>query len=592
MIARNEPTILTTIERRAREAPQAIACYHADADRVWQPMERQALWDAVVVQAHRLQALGLRKGDRFGICAATSLRWQILELAVWAAGGVVVALDPYSCREALAHALSLTEPSMVFVDGPKQMERIQGLSLADMPRLLTEADCFNKPAPEPVAMTLPRVRPDDAAIIILTSGTTGDAKGIQYTHGQLMAGCNAIIQAFPGHGTDDATICWLPMAHLFQQVMNLVALKAGIRLFFVENPREIMDAVRTARPTFLIGVPRLYEKIHAGFQDRLRALPRTLRRLVMASLDRRTHPRISETAAGRTSVSDRLLDWVIDHTLLRALRRMMGGRIKFMITGSAPMPLHILEFFHGAGLLILEAYGVSENVIPIACNRVDDYRFGSVGKVLVENRVHLAGRGEVVVRGPGVAVGYYSQEGVRARAEGATYSTRDCGYFDDDGFLYLRGRLSDTIKTSTGRRIAPARIEALLTQSPLIGQTLVTGHGRPHLVALVVPENQACSHAEMERELARINQELPYYEQVRAFALLPQPFSVSAGEMTTSLKIRRAAVEGKYRRNIDRLYREASEPVATERHQSIGVGFGSSISTTRAGMYPSRAPRA
>jgi long-chain acyl-CoA synthetase len=377
----------------------------------------------------------------------------------------------------------------------------------------------------------PALTGDDPATIIYTAGTTGASKGIEYTHAQVLIAVRAIADLYPELSPGEPTLCWLPMAHQYQRMMNLVALSRGMVTYFVEDPREILNYLPDVEPTLFLAVPRLLEKL----QDCMTADP------------------------------DAFRGW--------------GRKNKVLITGSAPTPPRRLEFFHALGVVIYEGYAMSENTVPLSASTLRGWRLGSVGKPVPPNEIRLADDGEILVRGPGVFRGYYREAGPSDRftADGF-YRTGDVGRFDDDGFLYLTGRKAEIIKTSTGRRIAPTRVEEVYRQSPYLDHVVVFGNDRTHLVALITLKPDAVAQALtaaalpvpapagmaalpfvrelVGRELETWGQALAPHERARAFAILPAPLSVADGELTPTMKLRRAAIAARHAALVERLYAE------------------------------------
>jgi len=593
-------TVPELLCRRVEETPHAAAVYRRLGARQWAGTTWSELEDQVQRLAAALKRLGVRKGDRLAIYARTCPKWQVAELAGLLAGAVVVGVDAHASAEQVAYVLRHSGAKFMVVDEADKARQIpegirRGLALviamessADGPR---DGDCRlwdevfgGAPLPgDGDAVSFPALTGDDPATLIYTSGTTGRPKAIEYTHHLLLVACQAIARAVPELGPADRLLCWLPMAHLFQRMVNLTAIVHGTQTYFVEDPREIMTSIGEVRPSLFVAVPRFYERLYEGIARRLARQPRWMAWITRTAL------RAGAAHAGRARRGERpspgqwLWHAVLDRLVLRKIRAAMGGRIKFMITGSAPTPAWLLEFFHSVGLLMLEAYGISENTVPMAMNLPEDYRFGSVGRPLPGNEIRLAPDGEVLVRGPGVFCGYHEadDEGRRFTAEGF-YRTGDLGHLDEEGFLYLTGRKAEIIKTSTGRRISPARVEAAYAQSPLMDQVVVFGNARKYLVGLLVLRRSAVEEALAEtgvdvaasdgnihqlpatealvhRELDRWGRELAPHERIVDFAILPEPLSVARGELTPTLKVRRGRVAELYSHLIDPLYGEPCE---------------------------------
>ncbi len=552
---------------RAETTPALIACRRRTSPGAWEPTAWGRLWHTVRAAAAALRGLGLAPGDRLAVCAPTCEQWLVAEMAGLLAGAVVVGIDAHAPAEQARSVLAHAGAAGLVVEGPAALERFSDTDRAALkfvvslspaagavgwPNLLAPRPPFDGPGPAP----------DEPAALIYTSGTTGTPKGIEYTHRQLMTACRANLETFPPLFPGESAVCWLPMAHLFQRTINLVAVARGVTTHFVEDPRQIMACVAETAPAAFTAVPRFYEKLYEGIREKLDGLSGVKKRLADAAL-------VAGDEWSRCLRDGRTPSWslrarhaVLDRLVLRTVRRVMGPNLRFLITGSAPTPPWLLEFFHGVGLLILEAYGVSENAIPVAANRADAFRFGSVGRPMPGNEVRLAEDGEVHVRGPALFRGYYREPRDAALfTPDGFYRTGDVGRFDDDGYLYLLGRKSEVIKTSTGRRVSPAAVEAVYRRSPLFDQVVVFGDGRKHLVALVVLKAPA-DDGQVRRELEEQGRALAPHERVRAFAVLPEPLSMAHGELTTTLKLRRDRVAARHRDRLERLF--AEEPAAVE----------------------------
>lgn len=555
-------TCSSTIPELLHQRIQASACAIAYRRRLgpgtwigttWQELARQ-----VASLSAGLQRCGLRPGDRLAILARPSPEWLITELAGLHAGAVIVGVDPGAPPEQLAQVLAGARA--LFGAGVDLLARVPLQTLARLDFLVrgdqvTEAPlhcpafAWHDLAQEaPVAPT--RCAADDPATLIYTSGTTGTPKAIQYSHRQLLLACGAIAEAFPHFGPADDTICWLPMAHLFQRMLNLAALERGVTICFVENPREILDCIREIEPAALVAVPQFLQKLYDGMQRHLAEQPAWKRRLIQAA------------CAGRgRSLLSHVRHAVLDRFILRRLRRVLGRRLRCLVTGTAPTPAHVLDFFGQIGMPVLEAYGLSENAVPMATNRLDACRSGSVGRPFPHNELHFAPDGEILVRGPGVFNGYCGEGPTPGQfTRDGFYRTGDLGRLDDDGFLYLSGRKHDLIKTATGRRIAPARVEAVYRQIPEIEHVVVVGNSRPFLVGLMSLRPDLREKApdrvrhRIQAAMDALASQLAPAERLRRFAILPEPLRVETGELTPTLKLRRRCIETRHAGLIDSLY--------------------------------------
>lgn len=613
-------TIPDILRTRVETSATAVALYYQPQGQEWQPLVWEDYWRSTQSLAFALKQLGLDKGDRLGMLAPTSVEWELTHMATMAVGGILVGLEPHDMPERLQRIASHAGlNALVVQDGAllrklpaeflRQCKFIITLEKNPEPRrglTLVTWESLVHAGKDSLALPEALPAPADPATIIYTSGTTGDPKGILYTHQQVALACASIVGTFPHVQEESRFLCWLPLANLFQRIVNLWATACGGTNYLVGDPLRVLEAVRSVEPDVFIGVPRFYEKLYAGIQARIAQQPMWRQKLT----------RLAITMSGRhaTYVRQRrtpppglgLLRQLSDALVLRDLRQVMGSRLQFMISGSAPIPVWLLESFHALGLLIVEAYGLSENIVPMAINRVDDFRFGSVGKPVLRESIRLGPEGEVMVRGPGVFAGYYQDTSSRTSfTPDGFYLTGDYATFDDAGFLYLQGRSSEIIKTSGGRRIAPVGIEAKLREIPYIDQAVVIGAGRKCLVGLLTIDWQllaartkaaALQRSEVSHEalppealsesvralivtdIQHHVSRLPRYEQPAGFVVLRGGFSVDGGELTPNMKLRRGAIETKYAPCIETLYDDcdrvgnaASEPPVS--HSELVVRY-------------------
>ncbi|MBK8576191.1 MAG: AMP-binding protein [Elusimicrobia bacterium] len=360
----------------------------------------------------------------------------------------------------------------------------------------------------------------------------------------MLLAAQSILAAMGPFKKDDRTLAWLPMASPFQRNMNLAALLAGIPLYFQSDPKQLLQTIKEVRPTLLIGVPRVYEKIYLGVLEKLGRLPLGMRWIMKALLNG------AMALAPRSSKERDRLSWPrraglkLLRRLFRPVVNLLGGRMRFMVTGSAPCREDVLLFFHALGIPLLEAYGVSECAVPLSLNRPNDFKIGTVGRPLASNNLNVEG-GEIEVDGPAVFKGYENQSTQTNLTSGKYLSTGDVGKLDEEGYLRLVGRKGDLIKTSTGRKIAPAAIEQKLMKYLGAEQPMVVGEDRPYLVAIVCYAGGMTAEQKesFEKNLAKMNEGLADYERVRRCVVLDRLFSLERGELTRTLKLRRAHIE-------------------------------------------------
>lgn len=586
-------TIPGLLEARVEQSPESIAHCARDLNGTWRPTTWKRLFSEVSRVAACLEEVGIRRGGNIGIMAHTSRMWECLHIAISQSGGVVVGIDPYDTDDHVNEIAGRAKLSGLVIDHASLMNRISDRNRSNLDFIL----CLHHEAGTPGVKNLfflddllkedmrrsagsfPRIEGADPATIIFTSGTTGSPKGIMYTHEQVTLSCRSIVEIFYDMREVNGVnlVCWLPLSNLFQRLLNLCAISIGASLYFVENPREIVRHLPLIKPHVFIGVPRFFEKLYDGVREEIDKRPWWVRTLINKALDvGALHSRACrerQPLGGSTE----LLYHIAEHCVLKHLReRIVGANLRYMISGSAPMPEWLLERFHALGILILEAYGISENVIPIAINRPHAVRFGTVGKQLGKNEIKLRDDGELLVKGPGLFSGYYNDQSAPGLLTPDGYlATGDYAMIDENGYIALIGRKSEIFKTSTGRRIAPAGIEAHLLRIPYVEHAIVLGAGEKFLVALLsINRSMLPAQAHVSDSLGDGNEEfipvaaydtitrdvmrevdpLPNYQQPVGLLVTARSFTVSGGELTSNLKLRRAKIVQKYQDQIHALY--------------------------------------
>ncbi len=571
-------TVPEMLHQRVAASPEATAFCSEQADGGWTPIA----WREFKAETQRLAAgllrHGLAKGDRLALIAPVSLEWELLHHAALSIGVVVVGLDAHDlparvalmCETADVTAVATTHRGILSALKPERQRRLRfvvllpvsggssDLAAAAVPALTLEqlkqmdgAALTDSTAPPPA--------PDDTATIIFTSGTTGDPKGIAYSHAQVCLAIDAISDAFPFVGPGSHLLCWLPLSNLFQRMVNLAGMRRGAASFLLGDPRRVMNVVAHVSPDVFIGVPRFYEKLYQGIQARIRALPPAQRWLTQWSWAVARRVTAGQLAGKPTPAALRLAHRLLDRAVLSRVRGVMGARLRCMVTGSAPMPEHLLYEFHAIGWLLLECYGLSENVLPMAMNLVDDFRFGTVGQPLAGNDIRVSEDGSIAVRGPGVLCGYLGATTPvhPMRSEDDYYQTGDTGSIDEAGYLRLQGRNDDVVKTSTGQQIELLAVEAVLRSVEGLADAVVVAQGRKYPVAICTTDRDISNSESMRNLKIDIAENLRSIHPSRrpcAILMINREFSVSTGELTSNLKVRRKIVESRFSKEIDVLY--------------------------------------
>lgn len=576
-MSRREPAPITAdtlpglLAERARHTPASPAQRALGPDGTWRATSWRGYFDAASRAACLLRELGLKPGDRIGIMALSSPEWDIAQMGALAAGATVVGIDVHEHDARLAAMLDMARITALVVGEERMLARLPGtardrlrfvISLAPVTGASGAAH-WNMLMENALADTqwVSQAAPDNHALIVFTSGTTGAPKAIAYTHRQVCLACDSILEAFSDIQAGSRLACWLPLSNLFQRMINFCAIARGGETYYVADPRDIMRHLPRIAPQVFIAVPRFYEKFYAGIRARMQSGPRWRRRLFEIAMDNARMLAIARCSGSRRAPLRRLMHALLDTVVLRRVRATLGGHIRFLVSGSAPMPNWLLENFDALGMPVYEAYGMSENIVPISANRPGAIKPGSVGQPLRHNEIRIAEDGELLVRGIGVFSGYL-EEPPAARTVDGYFPTGDYAQQDPSGFITLTGRKSDLFKTSTGRRIAPAGIENRITQLPYVEQAVVIGANKPFLIAIAwIAGDRFAAEGGLQQAAARIQTdiraavaELPDYQQPAGLVLSARMPTVERGEVTPNLKLRRKQIETNYAAEIAHIY--------------------------------------
>lgn len=529
----------------------------ADTALRWQSIDSHWLdlsWDAFLGQVRslslHLMASGMKPGDHVVLALPCSAHWEIAHHAVLGAAGVVVGLDAHESDGNLQHMLGLTQPRVLICADAAWAKRLRALLppshhlvltlTLDSPQwqTFTMADGL---APEGVPW--PRAQASDLATTIFTSGSTGLPKAVSYTQAQMCLAVDAITEALGSLPPGGNFACWMPLSNLFQRIANLWALMRGTEVWCIASPTAVLKASRKVDPVIFIGVPRFYDKLLQGIESQLATLPVAQRAAVGFG-----------RCLCRWGVPQRAarygLEWLwssLDRRLLLPVRSALGAHTRYLVSGSAPLSSHVARALESLGWVVLQAYGMSECVVPIALNTPQAHRFGSVGQPLWGHQVRVAPDGELLIQGPGVSGG------------GGFRATGDFGHVDAEGFVWITGRKSDVFKTSTGRQVVPTRVESCLSALGYVDQVIALGRSRPFPVVLLTLMADAARDPQALRErigrdVAQACQALPPWSQPVGVLVSRQPLTSAQGELTTNLKPRRMTIEARFERQLEALY--------------------------------------
>ena len=585
----DEPATLVEIyERVGREHPKPDTLNYKRAG-AWHSIPAREMLDRARRLAHGLRALGICKGDRVAILSESCVEWVLADQGCIFAGAVTVPIYPTLTAAQAGYILHDCGARAIFVAGRQSFDEIRSV-LETLPEvenviLFAAANADSKAITLDQlvekgrlveAEQLPEAKPDDLATIIYTSGTTGEPKGVMLTHANMVS--NLIDSS--NHlefGEKDSALSVLPLSHSFErQAMNMY-LHHGMSVFFGALD-TLGENLREVQPTVFVGVPRIYEKIIARVQDRAAEKGRLNAAIVAWSVD------VARKWADVTTRHQRVPIWLaIKHRLadvivLEKLRKAMGGRIRILVSGGAALSTDVALSFIGAGLPIVQGYGLTETSPVITAGQLIDNRVGTSGKPIRNVEVRIAADGEIETRGPNVMAGYWNkpEETLATFTPDGWFKTGDIGHFDADGFLIITDRKKELLKTSGGKYIAPQHIEDLIKGSRFVNQVVVVGNGRKFAAALIVPDWQMLeSYAELkglelrtradfcaspriidlfERQIDARTQELAQFEKIKKIALREEELTVDNGMLTPTLKVKRRVVDERYRDLIDRLY--------------------------------------
>jgi long-chain acyl-CoA synthetase len=555
--------------RKAMAAGRTSPAYLVEREDGWEEVSWDEAGRAVEELANGLVALGVRKGDAFGILAQTTLEWALFDYALARIGAVGAAIyansSPKDCRYVLEHSDAVG----VLVEDEAQRAKIADVPLAHvltfdgLDELRARGREFTAANPDALAEAEARVGEEDLFTFIYTSGTTGPPKACMIRHRNYyeMATCIDRVPEFALG--DDVMLLYLPLAHNFGRLMHLLGAHTGFTTAFCPDPLRVADAMPAVRPTLLPSVPRLYEKVHTAVLAQFEEVQGPRRRLLdwalgvgrrMSELRQRGEP-VPRGLALRHRVADRLV--------YSKVKDRLGGRLRLGISGGAPLAREIAEFFHSIDILIVEGWGLTECTTAASVNRPGWFRFGTVGPALPKFEVRVDDDGELLIRSQTVFAGYYKDEAATREVldEDGWLRSGDIGSIDVDGFISITDRKKDILITAGGKNVAPANLENALKTAPLVSQALVLGDRRPYVAALITVDPAVAdglAPEEVERRVQavvdEVNGGLSRFEQIKRFRVLARDFSTEEDEVTPTLKLKRRVVAEHFASEIEDLY--------------------------------------
>jgi long-chain acyl-CoA synthetase len=568
----------------AKVAPDRVQFSHRNSQG-WQDVTCADFLRTVHGVASGLLAAGIEPGDRVALMCRTRFEWTVFDYAIWFAGAVTVPIYVTAPDDRLAWILNDSQASAVVVETSDDLGRVRRLcGPSERPQLAWAVDEGAIRELTRVGAGLPAsaverrrgdLTADSLATIVYTSGTTGSPKGCMLTHGNVMAeldGAASELDELFG-GDDAATLLCLPLAHIFARIVQAGAIRHRVRLGYPGDVLGLMTDLAEFRPTFVVGVPSVFEQIFnrasqgAAADGRGRAFDKAADTAVAYSraLER-----------GGPSLALRIKHLGYERTVYDKVRAALGGRCGFAISGGASLGDRLAHFFRGIGIPILEGYGLTETTGALTVNSPSSHKVGTVGRPLEGVAVSLSDEGELLVHGPQVFTGYWADDAATRRVmDSGWLHTGDLGEIDDEGFVTVLGRMHEVLVTAGGKRVAPIGLEERVRAHPLVGQCMAVGDGRPYVAALVTLDPDSVKswaierrkptrvndlttdldlHKEVQTAVDDANRSVSHAESIRKFTILPADWTEEGGHLTPSLKLRRKAISRDFRSEIDAMY--------------------------------------
>jgi long-chain acyl-CoA synthetase len=563
----------------------------------YKPISTKEFGDRVIHLSLGLNELGLSKGDKLALFAENCPEWVITDLANLCLGRITVPIYTSLVPEQIKYIVNDSDAKVVVCSDLSLWEKVKTvkdkmpnveyfLIMGDkapegtvlLSEVMEKGKKTNEKDPGLFEKSALEIKPDDTASIIYTSGTTGTPKGVILSHSNFVSNSKATAEIIE-FTSKDYVLSFLPLSHVLERMVTFTYLYKGCSIAYAESIEKVVDNLLEIRPHIMVSVPRLFEKIYATVMDMVLEGSALKKKIFFWSIN--TGKEYAQKQLGKEKIP-KWLEFkrnIAYKLVFSKIINKTGGRVRFFVSGGAPLSKDIAEFFYGMGLVILEGYGLTETSPVIAVNTLGEIKFGSVGKPIPGVEVKIADDGEILTRGPHVMKGYYKKEEETNETirQGWLY-TGDIGYLDEDNFLYITDRKKDIIVTAGGKNIAPQMIENQLKTNPFISNVVVVGDRKKFVSALIVPEFEKLSeyakasnieYASMKElienekivnfmmsEIERYSANFASYEKIKKIILLDRDFEIEKGELTPSLKVKRNIVEDKYKDLIDKLYQD------------------------------------
>jgi len=581
---------------RVKKTPDLALFALEKSEGEWVDMTASEFLAEVSSVAKGLIASGIKPGQAVGIMSRTRMEWTTVDFALWFAGAVSVPVYESSAPSQIEWILGNSESVACFFENSTMrasfdqvksalplVAQVWQLDTLDLAHLKTIGAAITD---EELEKRRTQATLDDLATIIYTSGTTGKPKGCELLHrGFVDLSRNATLEMPEVVREGSSTLLFLPLAHVFARFIEVLCIHGGVKVGHQKDVKNISSAMQSFHPTFLLAVPRVFEKVYNAAEQKAEAggKGKIFRRAAQAAVD---YSMALESKSG-PSLAQKIQHSLFDALVYKKLRAAMGGEVKYAVSGGAPLGKRLGHFFRAVGLIVLEGYGLTETTAPAMIARPNSISIGKVGQLLPGCGIKINEDGEILLRGTNTLRGYFKNPQATAEAfEGDWFKTGDVGQLDEDGFLTITGRKKELLVTAGGKNVAPAPIEDPLRANPLIGQAVVIGDKKPFIAALISldPEmlpiwlkNQGVDRpvtlaeagklpvvvAEIQRAVDAVNKNFSQAESIRKFAILEVELSEASGHITPSLKVKRNVVLKDFEKTVDEIYGDNVDTAAT-----------------------------
>lgn len=587
VVSSPDENITDLLVHRLNETPNDALFALDNGDGTWSNVTTREFYDRVVALAKGLVAAGVQPGQMVAIMSRTRFEWTLVDFAIWFAGAVPVPIYETSAPSQMEWILSDSDAVMLFVESQDHLDRFEQIKAATplVRSVYSFADdsldklveLGREVSSDTIEMRRKSAKLSDLSTLIYTSGTTGKPKGCELTHRGFVELCkNATLEmpevVYPGANM----LLFIPLAHVFARFIEVLCVYAGVRVGHQPDAKNIAPAMVSFKPTFLLAVPRVFEKVYNSAEQKAEAAGKgnIFRKAAYTAI---AYSKALDTAKG-PSIGLTIQHKLFDVLVYKKLRAAMGGDVKFAVSGGAPLGSRLGHFFRAIGMVVLEGYGLTETTAPASIGRPNNVKIGKVGTMLPGNGVKIADDGEILLRGVNILRGYWKNpEATAAAIQDGWFKSGDIGEIDEDGFLSITGRKKELIVTAGGKNVAPTALEDPLRANPLIGQAVVIGDQKPFVAALISLDTEMlpiwlANHgadktmslsdatksplvlAEVQVAVDRVNKHFSKAESIRKFVIIDRELTEDSGHLTPSLKVKRDVVIRDFAPAVEEIY--------------------------------------